>query len=193
MSASDSTTSTIKLSDDTVRFHQGAAAGHRVTEAHSSTEFPDVASQRAMYWFYVGALAAGEYGCNEAEEFSAFILGAKTVEPTVTTAVYVVSFSPSTEDGGVGGFEWRLTLDDARQEYDTQVANAKGDGRTQVRLLKMAVHNDPLYAGHTQAVSDELDSRIDELEDTGHALRQFIPVGSVYPPSGSADVIDGTV
>lgn len=72
---------TIQLDPHTVKFHQGAAAASRVIEAHSDTEFPTFGSRLSAFWFYVGALAAGEYGCESSDEFGAFMLGAATRKP----------------------------------------------------------------------------------------------------------------
>lgn len=75
------TRSTIQLDPSTVKFHQGAAAAARVIEAHSTAEFPNFAARVGSFWFYVGALASGEYGCQTQEEFGAFQIGASTCAP----------------------------------------------------------------------------------------------------------------
>ncbi len=72
---------TIPVDDATRRFYQGVAAGNRVREEHDSIPFPDHESRVRFYWFYCGALAAGEYGCQESDEFSNFVLGAATRAP----------------------------------------------------------------------------------------------------------------
>lgn len=74
-------TDTITLDTTTQRFFQGAAVGSTVNEGHAGTTFEDLNQQRAFYWFYVGALAAGEYGCKSAEDLGNFMLGAATREP----------------------------------------------------------------------------------------------------------------
>lgn len=72
---------TIPMEGATKRFYQGVSAGSQVTDAHASTEFPNDEVRVNLYWFYVGALAAGEYECESAEDFTGFILGAQTRAP----------------------------------------------------------------------------------------------------------------
>lgn len=72
---------TIELDARTQRFFQGAAAATEVVDAHADTEFPDQEVRVAMFWFYVGALAAGKYDCTEQEDFAAFVRGANTRAP----------------------------------------------------------------------------------------------------------------
>jgi hypothetical protein len=72
---------TIQLDERTQRFYQGVAAGSQVREAHEEIEWPDYEIQVRMFWFYVGALATGEHGCESNEDFNGFLLGAKTREP----------------------------------------------------------------------------------------------------------------
>lgn len=186
-----SSTSTITLSSDTMRFYQGTAAGREVIQEHAATTFPDFRTRLSLYWFYVGVMAIDRYKISEPSELSTYILGANTVAPTETFKIYVMSFCPTNEHkAAVGGFEWRLTLADAQGEYDKQVAHSKHyDGSNIVRLLEVEVDTDPLYVTNTDAVTAELDSRIDELEDSLHALAQFVPADSEYPPSGGADRI----
>ena len=47
-------------------------------EAHQDVEFPDHETRVRLFWFYAGALAAGDHGCETEEDFSHFILGANT-------------------------------------------------------------------------------------------------------------------
>lgn len=72
---------TIELDTRTQRFYQGVAAASKVAEAHADIEFPDHEVKVAMFWFYVGALAGGEHGCTESEDFEPFMLGANTRAP----------------------------------------------------------------------------------------------------------------
>lgn len=70
---------TIAMQGDTLHFYQGVSAGQKVLDAHADIDFPDHETRVKFYWFYVGALGAGEY---ELTEFDAFALGAKTREPS---------------------------------------------------------------------------------------------------------------
>lgn len=74
-------TDTIEMAGQTQKFFQGVSAGSEVTEAHADTPFVNHEQRTQLWWFYVGALAAGKYGCKETEEFSAFLLGAQTRAP----------------------------------------------------------------------------------------------------------------
>lgn len=76
---------TIEMDARTKRFYQGAAAATKVVEAHAEVDFPDHEVRVAMFWFYVGALAGGEYGCTESEDFEPFVLGANTRAPRKET------------------------------------------------------------------------------------------------------------
>lgn len=72
---------TIELDSKSQRFYQGAAAAARVEEEHAAVEWPDHEAKVAMFWFYVGALAAGEFECTAQEDFTGFVLGAQTRAP----------------------------------------------------------------------------------------------------------------
>lgn len=74
-------TRTIKLDEKSQRFYQGVAAGSQVRDEHEGVEFPTFQAQRDLYWFYVGAIAAGEHGCTTADDFTGFALGANTRAP----------------------------------------------------------------------------------------------------------------
>lgn len=78
-------TDTIPMEGATKRFYQGVASASEVIEAHAGSEFPDDQARVALFWFYVGAMAAGEHGCETAEDFTPFILGAQTRAPQVET------------------------------------------------------------------------------------------------------------
>lgn len=71
----------IELDSKSQRFYQGAAAAARVEAEHAEVEFPDHEAKVAMFWFYVGALAAGEFECSTQEDFTGFVLGADTRRP----------------------------------------------------------------------------------------------------------------
>lgn len=74
---------TIPLNQPTQRFYQGAAVGDKVTTAHADLPFPDHKSRLALFYFYAGALAVGEYGCKTNEDFEPFLVGLATRAPQV--------------------------------------------------------------------------------------------------------------
>lgn len=78
-------TMTVQMDGPTQRFYQGAAAANRVIDEHAAVEFPDHEARVAMFWFYVGALAAGEYECTTSEDFGSFVRGANTRAPQADT------------------------------------------------------------------------------------------------------------
>ncbi|MGI6797710.1 hypothetical protein [Gordonia sihwensis] len=103
----------------------------------------------------------------------------------MTTQVWVASFSPAGDEGGVGGFYWTLEQRQAEELYDQYVRESKDDGGLHVvRLVQIGVESDPQR--DAQDVTDELDSRIEEIESTAVALRQYVPEDAVHvPPGGS--------
>lgn len=72
---------TIKMDNATKRFYQGAASANDVLKAHEGVDFPDHETRVRLFWFYVGALAGGEHGCQTEPDFSNFILGANARAP----------------------------------------------------------------------------------------------------------------
>lgn len=83
--------------------------------------------------------------------------------------VYVVSFFPADDEGGVGGFDWFHHLEPASMCFAV-----RKDPYSVTRLLKVEVSDSP--EEDPGAVSDELDARIDELEMTLPAIEQDIPL-----------------
>lgn len=81
MTEHTTTPRTITMDNTTKRFYQGVAAAARVREAHASTLHATRQAKSDLFWFYVGALASGEYGCESSEDFTGFILGANTRAP----------------------------------------------------------------------------------------------------------------
>ena len=86
------------------------------------------------------------------------------------TIVTVVSFAPATDHACIGGFEWRTTTEECAPIYERTVADC-GESH-KVRLLHVDVES-PLT--DVNAVTEELDARIDDLEFTLPAMRQHIP------------------
>lgn len=82
--------------------------------------------------------------------------------------VYVVSFYPADDEGGIAGFNWFHHLETASKSFATMK-----DPYSVTRLLKVEVSDSP--EENPGAVSDELDARIDELEMTLPAIKQDIP------------------
>jgi hypothetical protein len=79
------TAHTIKMDNKTTRFYQGVTAATKVLDEHADVEFPDQQTRVSVFWFYAGALAAGEYGCETADDFALFVQGATTRAPRVET------------------------------------------------------------------------------------------------------------
>lgn len=71
----------IKMSPETAHFYQGVSAGSEVRKAHEAFDSEPLDVRLGLYWFYVGALAAGEYGLSTQEEFAQFIQGASLRKP----------------------------------------------------------------------------------------------------------------
>lgn len=89
--------------------------------------------------------------------------------------IYVVAFCPSTESGGVGGFYWTTTEETAARTYELIFRDSAAEGGDKlVRLLATHVRNEPT-AENEELVTGELEQRYDELENTGPALRQYVP------------------
>ncbi len=88
--------------------------------------------------------------------------------------VYVYSFAPTTEEDGVGGFFWHSERTVMETMYIKGVQDSAHFGGSHTcRLLRVGVFADPCH--DVPGVDDELDSRLDELECTTPALRQYVP------------------
>lgn len=83
--------------------------------------------------------------------------------------VYVVSFFPADDEGGIAGFDWFQYLETASMSF----ADRK-DPWSVTRLLQVEVSASP--EEDPGAVTAELDARIDELEMTLPAIKQDIPL-----------------
>lgn len=92
--------------------------------------------------------------------------------------VHVVSFAPANEaKASTGGFQWWPAehLLWAERFYVNTVKDSAGFGGAWiVRLLTVKVHD----GLDRDQVTEELDARLDELEVTGPALRQYVPAGT---------------
>lgn len=85
--------------------------------------------------------------------------------PKVVRRIYVVSFAPSYDESGIGGFEWRRTR---REAIDTFAHLAEDEG-TDLRLLVLDLPNDLtaeqiddfLSSGHGCEIIDPPDPRTD--------------------------------
>lgn len=93
--------------------------------------------------------------------------------------VWVVSFYPAGDEGGVGGFNWSPNRDEMEREYERMLTH--GDASV-VRLVKVAVAADPLAS--PQEVTDELDADIDRHEMLLPAVKQYVPDGAISVPTG---------
>lgn len=105
---------------------------------------------------------------------------------------YVVSFAPSTEINAFGGFYWWPDLAPAVEFYESEVRDSATEGGSHiVRLLAVAVTGDPRGDDATRdEITADLDGdRLDELEVTAPALRQYVPAGTEADrvPTGGVD------
>lgn len=86
--------------------------------------------------------------------------------------VHVVSFCPATEFDGFGGFNWYEDLAAADECYQREARDsAASGGDNVVRLVRMQV---PQHLSGDE-VTEDIDSRLDELEGHLPALRQYVP------------------
>ena len=81
------------------------------------------------------------------------------------TTVYVAAFEPSPHSenpiGGVGGFEWRLDPDKARDEFNRIVQDIRGGDDAEwygAVLVELEVQ-----AHLTDEITDEIDAQVDDL------------------------------
>lgn len=111
---------------------------------------------------------------------------------TDTTTVYVVSSAPAREDlSGVGGFTWAPCTPDGYAEavsrYTHEVRESASEGGTHVvRLVPVRIRWTEFTIGE---VTDHLDARLDEIEVTLPALRQYVPPTTAPDRVPSARVI----
>ena len=89
--------------------------------------------------------------------------------------IYVVSFCPADDQGGVSGYNWHPDKDKATEAYLHEVKEShRAGGGYIVRLVEMTTKYDPATTP-SQFITDELEHRSDEHESTTPALRQYIP------------------
>ncbi|PZU00891.1 MAG: hypothetical protein DI630_13430 [Gordonia sp. (in: high G+C Gram-positive bacteria)] len=109
-----------------------------------------------------------------------------TAAPAVDTdrqlTVYVVTFPPADDQGGVGGFRWDRSLAAMEAVYEDEFRHSAAESNPRlVRLVPMKVVN-----GENCQITDELENRSDELESTRPAMRQFVPWNTIpeHVPTG---------
>lgn len=96
--------------------------------------------------------------------------------------VYVVTFPPADDQGGLGGFVWGRSLTAMQAVYEDEFQRSAADPNPRlVRLVPITVN-----AGDSDQITDELDGRTDELESQAGALRQFVPRNTIraHVPTG---------
>ncbi|MEW1938401.1 hypothetical protein AB0331_13665 [Dietzia maris] len=96
--------------------------------------------------------------------------------------VYVVTFPPADDQGGLGGFFWGRSLTAMQAVYEDEFQrSAAAPNPRLVRLVPITVN-----AGDPDQVTEELDDRTDELESQAPALRQFVPRNTIraHVPTG---------
>lgn len=88
--------------------------------------------------------------------------------------VFVYSFAPSTDSHALGGFHWNTDRKVIEEAYIQGAKDsARYGGSHLCRFLHVTTDNDPHH--DPEEVTEELDARLDELESTLPALRQYIP------------------
>lgn len=109
-----------------------------------------------------------------------------TAAPAVDTdrqlTVYVVTFPPADDQGGVGGFRWDRSLAAMEAVYEDEFRHSAAESNPRlVRLVPMKV-----LEGENCQITDELEDRADEVESEAPALRQFVPWNTIpeHVPTG---------
>lgn len=106
------------------------------------------------------------------------------------STVYVVSFAPADDQGGVGGFDWTPCADAAVRAYVEAVresAREVREGRAGhvVRLVEVVV---PSTVGDDMAeeITEIIDADLGLIEVRYPALRQYVPPTTIpqYVPTG---------
>lgn len=96
------------------------------------------------------------------------------MKPPPGNTIYVYSFAPSTDEHCLGGHDWHPDRAPMEEAYVEGVRDsAFFGGSHKCRLLRVTVAADPHH--DLLEVTNELDDRLDELEYTIPALRQYIP------------------
>lgn len=107
------------------------------------------------------------------------------------TVVYVMTYAPAGNEGGVGGHDWHPDLFAIAEPFAHRVLESVNDGGTHVvRLLAVDVpyldevvsHPDPQVR---VAVTEWLIENTDHLEDDWPAIQQFVPDGAPVPSGGA--------
>lgn len=95
------------------------------------------------------------------------------------SGVYVVSFAPSTEHHGVGGFVWSHVLDEAITFFESEVAVSSHEGGSHiVRLVTVEVSDDfdMTDPQDRQEITSVIDSVwLDNIESYLEPIRQYVP------------------
>lgn len=105
--------------------------------------------------------------------------------------VYAVSFSPATEVYAFGGFYWWPDLAPAVEFYESETQDSAAEGGSHIiRLLAVTVTGDPRDETTGDEITADLGGhRLDELECTAPALRQYVPACTKgdWVPTGGVD------
>lgn len=103
------------------------------------------------------------------------------------STVYVVSFAPADDQGGVGGFDW--TLDPVRA--DRLYVEAVRESAREVREGRAGhvVRLVPLFAVRpctSSEITDAIERGLDRIESCSPARRQYVPPTTIpeYVPTG---------
>lgn len=102
-------------------------------------------------------------------------------QTTSTFAAFIVSFAPAGDEGGVGGYHWFPIRDEAETMYARMEAESRIYQDCVVRLVQVDL---PQGLDENEMLVHIYAEVLDGVEDHLPALKQFIPVGAVYTPSG---------
>lgn len=107
------------------------------------------------------------------------------------STVYVVSYAPADDQGGVGGFDWHADRVPAEEFYVEAVresAREVREGRPGhvVRLVKFNPGWGPYDA---DTITEIIDGYLGRVEVRSPALRQYVPPTTIprYIPTGGID------
>lgn len=105
------------------------------------------------------------------------------------SAVYVVSYAPADDQGGVGGFDWTPYAAEADRAYVEAVresAREVREGRAGHVVRLVGVDMERSAFPSAGAVTEYLDADLGLIEVRYPALRQYVPPTTIprYVPTG---------
>jgi hypothetical protein len=109
--------------------------------------------------------------------------------------IWLASFAPAHDSrASVGGFQWSIYESGARECFDRYVNDSRVDQCHVVRFHRVTLPESLVSTtGYSEAWADTVtnwvDSELERWESTDHALSEYVPGDSQYPPSGGADEV----